>query len=352
MKLFNLNLNFMRKSIGVLFLLSVFVACGEMNDLNLNDAELEIDQILTEEAPSENLSRLPPVLDLNSCGVFFNENYGVLGDYHIYPDKVLNFCDEPGGTVYIALNAVDVPNKFTVYDANGLTVASTGWIGNANYSGPWGSSLSGSGTTILSFLKKTSTYLLRVETATFNMADKWEATVTCKNVCQTEIPCDICDPECESYIPNNPDCDPIPCDECDPDCELYYPNNPNCDPVPPACTVSDCGMTRSGNFGGVGYHTYPNEELTFCPSDGSTLTFIFEAIDVPNRFMVYDSTGSLVAQTSWLGESTQFGYWGAPFSGPFTQTISIPRNSLSYSVRIETVTSNRADAWEFHLSCQ
>ena len=59
-------------------------------------------------------------------------------NYGIYPtEAVCASSNECGTFVY---SAYDRPNRFSLYDASGL-VATSGWVGYADYSGPWGSDL-------------------------------------------------------------------------------------------------------------------------------------------------------------------------------------------------------------------
>jgi hypothetical protein len=56
---------------------------------------------------------------------------------------------------------VDRPNRFSVYDSTGL-IWTSGWVGSASYSGPWGASLStpGSGiSSVLTFLSTSGRYV-------------------------------------------------------------------------------------------------------------------------------------------------------------------------------------------------
>lgn len=86
------------------------------------------------------------------------------------------------------LSSYDVPNRFSVYDANNNLVAYSGWMGYATYSGPWGMSLNTQQSKVISFVMNcsaSSTYTLKVETSTQNYSDAWDASISCsapKNV--------------------------------------------------------------------------------------------------------------------------------------------------------------------------
>jgi len=81
--------------------------------------------------------------------------------YGSYPTKIIN----PSDTSTNVFNwvALDRPNRFNVYN-NGNLIATSGWVGVANYPGPWGMSLSTPGTGSFSFSwTSTSNREVRIE---------------------------------------------------------------------------------------------------------------------------------------------------------------------------------------------
>lgn len=60
-------------------------------------------------------------------------------NYHLYVDRTISTTSNP--ISIISWDAISRPNRFSVYDNNGL-ITSSGWVGTANYAGPWGASLS------------------------------------------------------------------------------------------------------------------------------------------------------------------------------------------------------------------
>jgi hypothetical protein len=118
-----------------------------------------------------------------ACGGHASGSYGGFG-YYTYPATTIDASSiNSTGHIYISCTAYDVPNRFTVKDSNGNTVAYTGWLGYANYGGPWGSSVYNNGSASLSFTRGSSTtFTLTVETsAPSNMNDAWEASIGCSN---------------------------------------------------------------------------------------------------------------------------------------------------------------------------
>ena len=118
------------------------------------------------------------------CGTFVTDSYSG-SDYHIYSDFYL--CNIPTNP-FISFNwyTLDRPNRFSIYDAGGNLLTTSGWVGYANYPGPWGGSLStvGSGTITASY--SYGSYL-RVEAGPANpnapITDTWNGQFVCSTSC-------------------------------------------------------------------------------------------------------------------------------------------------------------------------
>ncbi len=117
----------------------------------------------------------------DDCGETFGGSYGVTSSYHIYPAESFDVsCVLNGSNLRMFVSPATVPNRFTIKNSSGSVVADSGWIGTANYPGPWGFFLS-SGATNLNFTKTSNTYTLIVETATPpNQTDSWSASLSCQ----------------------------------------------------------------------------------------------------------------------------------------------------------------------------
>jgi hypothetical protein len=300
--------NFMQiKKIIPLFLLAVLlnvVSCSDEENLKAPNPNSEI-EALSKLRPQEEAGRI----QTNGCGSYFNGSYTGSG-YYTYPDRILTLCGTAGGTITIYCTALDVPNRFNVYDASNNLVASSGWMGYTSNPGPWGSSgIYGPSSKTISFTKSTSTtYKIRVETVTQGISDAWEASVGCTNVC-----------------------------------------------IQPICP-SSCSTFQNGNYTGSGYYTYPDRTLTFCPAqNGKTISVYCQSVEVPNRFTIYDANGNYVASSGWIGYSSNPGPWGYNgINGPGSTTITFTKSSSysTYKLRVETVTQGISDAWESSISCQ
>lgn len=210
-----------------------------------------------------------------------------------------------GSTITLTLNPGTAPNKFTVLDANSAIVVSSSWLGVASYGGPWGSSLNNPGTKTISFVKGTSsTYYLKVETSVYNNNDDFTVSVACI--------------------------------------------------APPPSCVTSCGTNLNGSYGGSGYYTYPEKTLEFCTTPaGKTITISCNAYEVPNRFTIYDEYGNFVTGTQWIGYSTGPGPWGNfVLNGPGSFTLTFPKSTNKYRLKIETVTQGITDSWGVGIGCQ
>jgi hypothetical protein len=58
-----------------------------------------------------------------------------------------------------------------------------------------------------------------------------------------------------------------------------------------------------------------------------------------------------IANTSWLGSTSNYGPWGQPFNGPNVETISFSKVTATYKIRVETSTQGQADSWSASISC-
>lgn len=116
---------------------------------------------------------LPP-----GCGSYLGSSYYGTG-FYFYPDQTLDLTCA-SGTITINWYVDAVPNRFTVYNSNGVLVGTSNWKGYANYPGPWGMSINTPNSGNFSFSKSTNTYTLRVETSTpSGTNDYWSVSVGC-----------------------------------------------------------------------------------------------------------------------------------------------------------------------------
>lgn len=117
-----------------------------------------------------------------SCGTFLSGSYGAPNSFYVYPETIINFGTNYGPT-RIDYDVYDVPNRFTVKRySDGAFVASTGWLGTADYSGPWGKTPFDGSPSVgsISFTTTERFYQFIVKTTTGPiMADSWGASTLC-----------------------------------------------------------------------------------------------------------------------------------------------------------------------------
>jgi RHS repeat-associated protein len=114
---------------------------------------------------------------------FYSGSFGGSG-FHLYPSQTIDASSTPVGTIITATCfAYDVPNRISIRDGGGNIVASTGWFGFANYSGPWGFSINTPTTQQITFTRSSySNYSIEVETVTQGTSDAWEVNLSCNLV--------------------------------------------------------------------------------------------------------------------------------------------------------------------------
>lgn len=122
----------------------------------------------------------PPTGCYDCTNNFITNTYSGSG-YHIYNDIII--CDNLGlANISINYNANERPNRYNFYNSFGSLVSSSGWVGYANYPGPWGASLNTPPTGFLTVTYANGLYLT-VETGPANpldpITDSFEVTISC-----------------------------------------------------------------------------------------------------------------------------------------------------------------------------
>jgi hypothetical protein len=115
------------------------------------------------------------------CGGSFSGSWANNG-YHQYATDTIRLDSvAQGKTIKVYVSSYEVPNRFAVYDAStGGIVASSSWMGYANYPGPWGMSLNTAQSGTLTFTRGAAAlYYFVVETSVNGTSDSYYATVSC-----------------------------------------------------------------------------------------------------------------------------------------------------------------------------
>ena len=106
------------------------------------------------------------------CGASLSNTYSGNNAYS-YPAVYIDTFNPAITQLNISYDAVDRPNRFSVYDDSNNLVATSGWKGTATYSGPWGSSLSGAANGVLNITRSPGVtyYKLVIEAGPANLSN-------------------------------------------------------------------------------------------------------------------------------------------------------------------------------------
>jgi hypothetical protein len=128
----------------------------------------------------------------------------------------------------------------------------------------------------------------------------------------------------------------------------------NCTGSPDPGICYECNDYVTGNFSGSSYYVYPNYDI--CDDlDTNSISFNWVAIDRPNRFNIYNSSG-LLTTSGWVGFADYPGPWGFTLNTPSSGTITVPYNSgtglrLQVEAGPASPTSPISDGWEGTFVC-
>ncbi len=114
----------------------------------------------------------------------------------------------------------------------------------------------------------------------------------------------------------------------------------------------ECNDFVTNSYSGNDFHIY--EQVDICDGlDTSTIQFNYFALDRPNRFNLYNSSG-LVTTSGWVGYANYPGPWGASLSTPNSGTIGAPYTSGMYLI-VEAGPADPispiSDTWDGQFVC-
>jgi hypothetical protein len=116
------------------------------------------------------------------CGSNISRSYSG-SSFYIYPKELIDLQGVTSSSILVNWTVGDVPNRINIYNSADELIATTGWKGTANYSGPWGATLSTNANGTLSFDKASGDgryFTINAETVgdgTFS--DNWQASISC-----------------------------------------------------------------------------------------------------------------------------------------------------------------------------
>lgn len=112
--------------------------------------------------------------------------------YYAYPRELIDVDNTSSTTIGLSYIANDTPNRFTVYNSENVQVADTGWVGVADYAGPWGASLNTSISGTVTFPKASGDgrffYLLVEHAGHATITDSWQVTLNCSTESGATVP--------------------------------------------------------------------------------------------------------------------------------------------------------------------
>jgi hypothetical protein len=301
--------------VATIMLLVLNISCDESTFERAPNAG---DEASTGDPTSDEKSKSSATGRVGDCNQTFSGQYSLSG-YHQYPARTIDLSLLPTGcTVNVNVDCAEVPNAFTITDANGVVVASSGWIGYATYPGQYGASIDKPTRMSMSFTKGAyHIYTLIVQTQTpppsAARTDVWTVSLNCN----CPVPS-----SCFDGVKNG--------------------NEGGIDCGGSCAACKDCACASqvfSGSFVGKGGYTYPNRVIDVSDIDaGCQVKVTVEAAQLPNRFTVKDPNGNTVITSNWIGFADYSGYHGSPFNTASTAAVLMftKGNFSTYYLSVET----------------
>ena len=323
-----------------------------------------------------------------------------------------------GGTVTVSYEAFGRPNRFAIKEDGLAIVGSSGWVGSDNtYGGVWGVAGSlGNSTGQFSFTyNNTKTYELIVDIGSANesniQSDTWNVTLTCNAPTQTPTPTatvtetptqtptqtptvtetptntptatatETPTPTPTATVTETPTQTPTqtpsvtptltptltPTVTLTPTITPTITLTPTVTPTisltptltPTPTFVAGCGSTLIGTYSQSGNTVQTNFINLSTLANGGTVIVSYEAFDRPNKFTIYESGGTSVGTSGWVGsDNTYEGVWGDAGSLPNTNSGDFSftyNNTKTYELRVDIGGANPSnildDTWNVTFTC-
>lgn len=117
------------------------------------------------------------------CGSNISRSYSG-SSFYTYPKELIDLQGVTSSSILVNWAVGDVPNRINVYNSADELIATTGWKGTADYSGPWGANLSTNANGTLSFPKASGDgryFTINAETigGGGSFTDNWQASISC-----------------------------------------------------------------------------------------------------------------------------------------------------------------------------
>lgn len=103
--------------------------------------------------------------------------------FYVYPKELIDLAGTTDTTITVNWVSNEVPNRINVYDSTNNLLVTTGWVGVAAGSGPWGASLNTPTNGSITFQKSAGDgrfFTINAEHAgVTGTTDNWQATISC-----------------------------------------------------------------------------------------------------------------------------------------------------------------------------
>jgi hypothetical protein len=367
--------------------------------------------------PTQTPTPTPTPTLVPGCNSFISGTYELSGG--TVQTNFINLSTlENGGTVTVSYEAFGRPNRFAIKEDGLAIVGSSGWVGSDNtYGGSWGVAGSlGNSTGQFSFTyNNTKTYELIVDIGQADesniQSDTWNVTLTCNAPTQTPTPTATVTetptqtptvtptvtetptntptatvtqtqtPTPTPTITDTPTQTPTqtpsvtptltptltPTTTITPTITPTISLTPTLTPTisltptltPTPTFVAGCGSTLVGTYSQSGNTVQTNFINLSTLANGGTVIVSYEAFDRPNKFTIYESGGTSVGTSGWVGsDNTYEGVWGDAGSLPNINSGNfsfVYDNTKTYELRVDVGGANPSnildDTWNVTLTC-
>lgn len=120
-------------------------------------------------------------------------------------------------------------------------------------------------------------------------------------------------------------------------------------------TMYSCNDSVSGTSSSTVYMRYPKKVYDLNLA-GDLITVTYDVTSVPNRINVYNSAGSLVANSGWKGVANYSGPWGTSLNTSTSGTFTFLKSTSGgdgryYYIETEHAGSSTSDSWTASMTC-
>jgi len=123
----------------------------------------------------------------------------------------------------------------------------------------------------------------------------------------------------------------------------------------PALSSTKCSNILVRSKLSPSFYIYPKELIDVDNSSSTNISLNYIANDTPNRFTVYNSDNTIVANSNWVGVADYAGPWGSSLNTDISGTLTFPKVSgdgrFFYLVVEHAGHATITDSWQVTLGC-